>query len=70
MEAVYRYQNKGLSLARAASQAGVSWARMREILVEKGMTPQLGPESIEEAYEEIGALRGFLGQAMRRRESG
>lgn len=60
MEAGYHYQNEGLSLAKAASQAGVSWARMREILVEKGMTPQLGPESIEEAAGEVSALRGFL----------
>ena len=29
MEAVYRYQNKGLSLAKAASQAGVSWTVLK-----------------------------------------
>lgn len=61
--AIYRYQHEGLSLAKAANQAGVSWAQMREILVEKGITPQLGPESIEEAAEEVGALRVFFAKS-------
>jgi predicted HTH domain antitoxin len=58
--AVYRYQNEELSLAKAADLAGVSWAQMREILLEKGISPKLGPETVEEAAKEAQALRGFL----------
>jgi len=58
--AVYRYETEELSLAKAADLAGVSWAQMREILLEKGISPRLGPETIEEAEREAGALRDFL----------
>ena len=58
--AVYRYQTEGLSLARAADLAGVSWAQMREILLEKGIPPRLGPETVQEAAEEAQALRDFF----------
>jgi predicted HTH domain antitoxin len=58
--AVYRYQTEDLSLAKAADLAGVSWAQMREILLEKGISPKLGPETVEEAEKEAGTLRDFL----------
>lgn len=58
--AVYRYQTEDLSLAKAAELAGVSWPQMREILVEKGISPKLGPETIEEAKKEVTTLRDFL----------
>jgi len=58
--AVHRYQNENLSLAKAASLAGVSWAQMKEILIERGIQPRLGPESVEEAREEVEALRKAL----------
>jgi len=58
--AVYRYQTEEISLAKAADLAGVSWAQMREILVEKGVAPKLGPETVEEAKKEVAALRDFL----------
>ncbi len=58
--AVHRYQLEGLSLAKAAAQAGVSWAQMRDILVEKGIQPRLGPESFEEAEDEVQALRSLF----------
>jgi predicted HTH domain antitoxin len=58
--AVYRYQTEGLSLAKAADLAGVSWAQMREILLEKGVQPRLGPETLQEAEEEAQALRNRL----------
>jgi predicted HTH domain antitoxin len=57
--AVCRYQAEGLSLAKAADLAGVSWAQMREILLEKGVQPRLGPETLEEAEGEAQALRDF-----------
>jgi len=58
--AVHRYQSEDLSLARAASIAGVSWAQMKEILLEKGIQPRLGPESLEEARGEVEVLRDFF----------
>ncbi len=60
--AVHRYQNEDFSLARAAGLAGVSWAQMKEILLERGIQPRLGPETVEEARNEVEALRdGFEG---------
>lgn len=58
--AVHRYQSEELSLAKAAELAGVSWSQMREILVEKGVAPRLGPETIEEAEGETQILRDFF----------
>ena len=58
--AAYRYQAEGLSLAKAAELAGVSWAQMKEILLEKGIAPRLGPETVEEAERETQVLREYL----------
>ncbi len=58
--AVHRYQTEGLSVAKAASLAGVSWAQMKDILLEKGVQPRLGPETLEEAVSEVETLRNFL----------
>lgn len=58
--AVFRYQAEELSLARATDLAGVSWAQMKEILLEKGVQPSLGPETVEEAEEEAQTLRRFF----------
>ena len=57
--AVHRYQTEDLSLAKAADLAGVSWVQMREILLEKGIQPRLGPETLQEAEEEAQTLRDF-----------
>ena len=58
--AVHRYQTEEISLAKAASLAGVSWAQMKDILVERGIQPRLGPETIEEAEEEVRTLRDYF----------
>ena len=58
--AVHRYQTESLSLAKAADLAGVSWAQMREILLEKGVQPRLGSETLQEAEEEVQVLRDFF----------
>jgi predicted HTH domain antitoxin len=56
--AIYRYEtDKNISLAKAASLAGVSWAQMKDVLLERGIQPRLGPETLEEAKQEIQALR-------------
>jgi predicted HTH domain antitoxin len=58
--AIYRYQSENISLAKAASLAGVSWAQMKEILVAHGIQLRLGPETLEEAEQEVQALRGYF----------
>ncbi len=58
--AIHRYQNEEISLERAANLAGVSWAQMRDILLEHGIQPQLGPETVEDAQQEVQALRKYL----------
>ena len=60
--AVYRYQTEEISLAKAASLAGVSFDRMKEILVSRGIQPRLGPTSFEEAREEVEAMRRITGE--------
>ena len=58
--AIHRYQTEGLSLAKAASLAGVSWAQLKDILLEHGVQPRLGPETLEEAETEAQTLRDYL----------
>ena len=58
--AIYRYRNEEVSLAKAAALAGVSWERMREILLSRGLQPHLGPETEEEAYKEIQAMERIV----------
>jgi len=58
--AVHRYRTEDISLAKAAELAGISWQRMREILLSRGVEPRLGPETEEEAQEEVMALRRHL----------
>ena len=58
--AVHRYRTEDISLAKAAELAGVSWQRMREVLLSRGIQPRLGPESEQEALEEVEALRRHL----------
>jgi len=55
--AIHRYQTEEISLAKAAALAGVSWPQMREILVERGVVLRLGPETPDDAREEVQALR-------------
>lgn len=59
--AIHRYQTEELSLAKAAHLAGVSWAQMREILMESGIPPRLGPETLNEAQAEVAVLRDYFG---------
>lgn len=58
--AVYRYQNDGLSLAKAASVAGISWAQMKDIPVIQGIDLRLGPETVQEAEQEAQTLRDYF----------
>jgi predicted HTH domain antitoxin len=63
--AIHRYQTEDISLARAASLAGVSFDRMKEILVSRGIQPRLGPETEEEAQKEIQVLGRVLSEGHR-----
>lgn len=58
--ALYRYLHEEISLAQAASLAGVSWSQMRDIMVERGLQPRLGPDTVDEAQAEVEALRRAL----------
>ncbi|MCP4700435.1 MAG: UPF0175 family protein [Gammaproteobacteria bacterium] len=60
--AIYRYRTQDISLAKAASLAGMSWMQMKEVLSERGVQLRLGPETMDEAREEVDALRLELGK--------
>ena len=59
--ALYRYENEGISLAKAASIAGVSWAQMKDIMLERGIQPRLGVDDAGEIRREVQALCDFFG---------
>ncbi len=58
--AIYRYQHEDISLAQAATLAGVSWPQMSEIMVARGAPLRLGLESLDEARAEVETLRRAL----------
>ncbi len=58
--AVHQYITEPISVARAAAIAGVAFDRMKDILAERGIALRLGPETIEEARDEIESLRRML----------
>jgi predicted HTH domain antitoxin len=61
--AIHRYRTEDISLGKAAELAGVSWLRMREILLSRGVQPRLGPETEEDALAEVRALRRHLDES-------
>jgi predicted HTH domain antitoxin len=58
--AVYRYQTEDISLAKAAHLAGVSFDRMKALLVQRGVQLRLGPADEAEARDEIAAMERIL----------
>ena len=58
--AIYEYQTQPISLAKAAALAGVCFDRMKELLVQRGIQPRLGPETIAEAHSEYEVLLNTL----------
>jgi predicted HTH domain antitoxin len=48
-----KYALGDLSLGNAAQRVGVSRLRMQEILLEVGVQPRIGPESEEDARNEV-----------------
>ena len=58
--AIYQYRSGQLSLARSAALAGVSFDRMKETLVQRGIQPRLGAETIEDARRELEVIEKEL----------
>jgi predicted HTH domain antitoxin len=58
--AIHRYRTEDISLGKAATLAGLSWAQMKEVLVEHGVQPRLGPETLEDARAEADVLRNSI----------
>lgn len=64
--AVRRYEaEEDLSLARAASIAGVSFDQMKDILHARDIPLRLGPANLEEAQAEAAELRSWLDERSR-----
>lgn len=60
--AVHQYVTEPISIARAAAVAGVSFDQMKEILANRGVMLRLGPESNDEAQQELDSLRSMRRQ--------
>ena len=58
--AVHRYKTENISLAKAAELSGLSYVQMKDVLVEYGVQPRLGPASLEEAQQEVDVLRDYF----------
>jgi len=57
--AVAHYRETKISLAKAASMAGISLTEMKEFLLKKGINPRLGVEDVRELEEDYEALRNL-----------
>lgn len=60
--AVYQYRTQEISLSKAAALAGISFDRMKEILLQRGIQPRLGSETVEEAKQELEIIEQTLTQ--------
>jgi predicted HTH domain antitoxin len=60
--AIHRYQTEEISLAKAAHLAGLSFDRMKAMLVQRGIQPRLGPADEAEARQEVAALERILAE--------
>lgn len=60
--AVYQYQTRPISLAKAAALANVSFDRMKELLVQRGIQPRLGADSFTQARQELAVVEMILKQ--------
>lgn len=58
--AVHRYRTGEISLAKAAALASVAFDHMKEILDDRGVPLRLGPETVDEARQELESLRRML----------
>lgn len=58
--AVYQYKTQDISLAKAAAIAGVSFDQMKETVRQRGIPLRLGPETVEEARQELTVIEQTL----------
>ncbi|MBN2092135.1 UPF0175 family protein [candidate division KSB1 bacterium] len=58
--AIYRYQHKNISVGKAAEVAGVSLEQMKELLIQQGIRPRLGLESVADAFEDYQTLKKHI----------
>ena len=56
--AVSLYRQEKVSIAKAAKIAGVSFSKMKEILIKKGLNPRLGVENRTELRKDYLNLKG------------
>ena len=64
--AVRRYEaEEDLSLAKAASIAGISFDQMKAVLQERGIPLRLGPGTVEEAQAEVAELKSWFDERSR-----
>lgn len=54
--AIHRYQTEDISLAKAAHLAGISFDRMKALLMQRGVQLRLGPADELEARREAVAM--------------
>ena len=59
-QAVRRYHEEDISLARAAELAGVRSMRMRDILIDHGVKIRWGPATPEELQAEVATALRWL----------
>lgn len=57
-----RDDDKVVSLGRAAEIAGMTFWEMRDLLYDKGVRLRLGPETLEEALEEVETARRWANE--------
>ena len=60
--AIHRYQTEEISLAKAAHLAGLSFDRMKALLVQRGIQPRLGPADEVEARQEVATMERILAE--------
>jgi predicted HTH domain antitoxin len=60
--AIYRYQNKEISLGKAAQIAGLCWEEMKDELIKNGIKPRLGPQTIEESKKDSLVIERYLSE--------
>jgi predicted HTH domain antitoxin len=58
--AVHSYRHQDISLAKAAHLARVSFDRMKEILLKRGIHLRLGPKDVRGAGNEVKTMERFL----------
>lgn len=59
--AIHQYRSEGISLAKAAYLAGVSFDHMKALLIERNIQPRLGPGDPTEAQAEVTAMEKIIG---------